>query len=384
MAVIDAPRTAATGRSHRALLQERYHPDRTQRLERYSKVVALVPAWNEANEIAETVAALLHQKRVPDRVIVIANNCTDDTAEIARAAGAEVLEMHDNKHKKAGALNYGLSIVLPQLEEHDMVLIQDADTRLNYDFVDAAVVPLTWNFGGSCARYDSSAASNLLQRLQSNEFARSRRSLSRKGGETKILVGIATVFSVKVLREVIEARRSGFLPGKPEVYNNQSLTEDYELTLALKSLGYRLTCPEKCRPKTDAMNTLKKLWHQRVRWSRGGLDDLYLYGYTVATRGYIFAQVGRMLALLSPIIYVCYLVSLKLSYGHITWSLPWLLVNVLFMAERVITVREEGPKAMLLAVLLIPELLYDWFMGAAYLVGLVGHLRGKSTIWVQT
>jgi cellulose synthase/poly-beta-1,6-N-acetylglucosamine synthase-like glycosyltransferase len=346
--------------------------------------VALVPAINEADAIGATVAALLGQHRAPDRVIVVANNCTDDTARLARKAGAEVIVMDGNKHRKAGALNYGLSIILPGLADDDMVLVQDADTNLNPEFVTAAVAAMGPGVGGVCARYDNPPPANLLERLQSSEFARSRRQITRRGGTTKILVGIASMFTAGTLRKVMAARKAGILPGTHTVYNNSSLTEDYELTIALRTLGYRLVCPEECRPLTHAMPTVEKLWHQRVRWSRGGLDDLHLYGLTKATRGYAVAQVGRLVALMSPLVYGAYLLSLELTYGHIAWSKPWILINVLFVGERVITVRKAGPRAMLLSALLLPELFYDWFMAAAYLAGLAKHLRGSAHVWNET
>ena len=49
-----------------------------------NKIVALLPAHNEAESIGTTLRALAAQTRVPDRIIVICDNCTDATAEIAR------------------------------------------------------------------------------------------------------------------------------------------------------------------------------------------------------------------------------------------------------------------------------------------------------------
>ncbi len=51
-------------------------------------VAALIPAWNEEKFIAATIEGLGRQTRPPDLIVVIANNCTDDTAAAARAAGA--------------------------------------------------------------------------------------------------------------------------------------------------------------------------------------------------------------------------------------------------------------------------------------------------------
>jgi poly-beta-1,6-N-acetyl-D-glucosamine synthase len=346
--------------------------------------LALVPAHNEETSIEATVASIVAQRRKPDRILVICDNCTDNTELAARRAGAETLVTVGNAHKKAGALNQALALLLPDLADSDMILIQDADTLLNSEFTEAAINVMSDDIGGVCAQYDMVTPHNLLERLQSNEFTRSRRRIGRKEGRTKILVGIAAMFTAGRFREIIAARKAGILPGKPTVYNEMSLTEDYELSLAFRTLGYRLVCPDRCRPLTHAMPTLTKLWHQRVRWSRGGLDDLHVYGVTRVTVSYIAQQTGRTLTMLVPFIYLAYLISLKLTYGHIQWSLPWVLINALFIGERVITVRRAGWRAMWVALILVPELLYDWFMAGAYLSGLMKHLSGSTAQWLET
>ena len=52
---------------------------------------AVIPAHNEARSIAATIRSLRRQSRVPDRVLVVCDNCTDDTADIALLNGAEVM-----------------------------------------------------------------------------------------------------------------------------------------------------------------------------------------------------------------------------------------------------------------------------------------------------
>jgi hypothetical protein len=55
-------------------------------------VTVLVPAHNEERTVGGTLASLLAQSHRPERVVVVADNCTDATAEIAHRAGAEVFE----------------------------------------------------------------------------------------------------------------------------------------------------------------------------------------------------------------------------------------------------------------------------------------------------
>ena len=56
------------------------------------ETVVLIPAHNESGVIAETLTALTPTLRDTDRVLVVADNCTDDTATVARECGVEVLE----------------------------------------------------------------------------------------------------------------------------------------------------------------------------------------------------------------------------------------------------------------------------------------------------
>src|SRR5215218_2928494 len=99
-----------------------------------SKIVALIPCHNEENLVWRAIRSLHSQTRPPDRIVVIADNCTDGTARLARYCGAEVFETEGNRHKKAGALNQVLGRLLPELDPSDAVLVQDADSFLDERF----------------------------------------------------------------------------------------------------------------------------------------------------------------------------------------------------------------------------------------------------------
>src|SRR5437764_12013144 len=71
--------------------------------------VALVPAHDEEAGIAATIANVREQLSPGDRILVVADNCTDRTAEAARKAGAEVAERADpDRRGKGFALDHGL------------------------------------------------------------------------------------------------------------------------------------------------------------------------------------------------------------------------------------------------------------------------------------
>ncbi len=92
-------------------------------------LVVLVPAHDESASIGATVAALKGQLSDRDRIVVVADNCSDDTAERASAAGAIAIRRHDPERRGKG---YALRFGVEQLESDppNVVVVVDADCRL--------------------------------------------------------------------------------------------------------------------------------------------------------------------------------------------------------------------------------------------------------------
>lgn len=92
-------------------------------------LAAVVPAHDEQAAIAATLASVKPQLRAGDRLIVVADNCSDATADIAAAAGAEVLARVDAARRGKGyALQYALDALRPA--PPSLVVFIDADCRL--------------------------------------------------------------------------------------------------------------------------------------------------------------------------------------------------------------------------------------------------------------
>ncbi|GAB4384611.1 MAG: glycosyltransferase family 2 protein [Elainellaceae cyanobacterium] len=90
------------------------------------RIAVLVPAHNEASGIQQVLENLLPQLSDRDRLVVIADNCTDETAAIARSTGATVIERCDQERRGKGyALDYGVRFL--EADPPDAVVIVDAD-----------------------------------------------------------------------------------------------------------------------------------------------------------------------------------------------------------------------------------------------------------------
>ena len=275
--------------------------------------------------------------------------------------GAQVFVSVGNIHKKAGALNQALRELLGDLGDNDVVMCMDADTVLDDGFIAAGVQRFTSDralmaIGGLFYGEDGHG---ILGQLQRNEYVRYSREIRRRRGR-----GVRSHrHRVDVPRrrcEPLPRARGDLLPGVPgDVYDTAALTEDNELTLAIKSLGGLMASPNGCRVVTELMPTWRNLWTQRLRWQRGALENLGAYGVG-SHRAPLLGATARKSAIghRTQLVLVADFVT-ALQRDDWVWFPFWLGVGSLFVVDRVVSVWSGGWKARLLAVLLAPELLYD-------------------------
>ncbi|MDQ0754265.1 glycosyltransferase family 2 protein [Arthrobacter sp. B3I4] len=346
-------------------------------------VTVLIPAHNEEASLPSTIASLLEQSRRPDRVIVVADNCTDATVALACRAGVEVIESVNNTQKKAGALNQVLKQLLPGLGDNDVVMVMDADTRLDDGFLAGAVDRFVSDralmaVGGL---FYGEAGHGLIGQFQRNEYLRYSRQISRRRGRVFVLTGTASMFRSRALRTVA-ASRGVSIPGNPgDVYDTAALTEDNELTIALKSLGGLMISPDRCTVVTELMPGWRTLWAQRLRWQRGALENIGAYGITAPTLRYWAQQLGIGYGVIALGSYLLLVFLMVFSLDTWIWFPFWLGLGLLFMAERVATVWKGGWRARLLALTLFPELCFDMFLNVVYLKGVADISLGRTASW---
>jgi len=346
-------------------------------------VTVVIPAHNEEASLPATLASLRAQSVQPDRVIVVADNCTDGTVRVAREHGAETFETVGNRHKKGGALNQVLARLLPTLGDNDTVLVMDADTQLSPAFLATAVRLFAQDralmaVGGL---FQGESGGGILGQFQRNEYFRYQREIRRREGRVFVLTGTGTVFRSAALRGVAEARGS-VLPGRHgDVYDTQALTEDNELTIAIKTLGGLMTSPEECVVTTEIMPSWRLLWAQRLRWQRGALENLGAYGVTPQTIRYWAQQVSIGYGVFALFAYFALMIVMLLAMDVWVWFPFWIGIGLLFVVERVVTVWRGGWRARLLAALIFPELIYDCFLNLAFLKGVFEISAGQNATW---
>ncbi len=343
----------------------------------------LIPAHNEEAVLGLTLQSLAEQSRPPDRVVVVADNCTDATVEVARAHGAEVFETVGNSEKKAGALNQELDRLLPSAEPRDVVMVMDADSTIAPEFMEVALGLLESDrdliaVGGLFYGEDGA---RLVGQFQRNEYTRYQRTVARKLGRVFVLTGTASVVRAYAMRAVADSR-GPFLPGpEGQVYDTLALTEDNELTLALKTLGARMTSPPVCRVTTEVMTAWRDLWRQRLRWHRGALENIGVYGVTRATASYWAQQLGLAYGVVAFQAYLLLMTVSLLAADGLRWSPFWVCIGLIFLVERMVTVWRVGWRGRVVAAPMFLELGYAVFLQACFVTSFIQILLGRKAGW---
>jgi poly-beta-1,6-N-acetyl-D-glucosamine synthase len=336
-------------------------------------VTVLIPAHNEQDYIADTIRGVQAQSRPADRLIVVPNNCDDGTAQVACAAGAEVMDLHGVHGRKAGALNIALDRVMPGLADDDLIVCMDADTEIHPDLFRNA----ERHFGEE-EGLGAVSSNHLIKRfgtpmelLQAMEYERDRRFIGRRKGRFGCMTGMAAMYKVAALRAVSRAYGS--------VYDEDNWTEDWKLTIALKHLGWGMVRPQDCLATTVPVSSVKGLFIQRERWARGYIQTLCQFRLTRWTAIPWAKQAGLAWSVLSRLT-LFYLIFTVRHHLFAWWCLP---VFIIMMADSVNTVHKAGWRATLVACCFPVEMFYAWLITAAIVSGYWKQLTktGKHDTW---
>jgi cellulose synthase/poly-beta-1,6-N-acetylglucosamine synthase-like glycosyltransferase len=369
--------------------QKNASPDTSRRGK--SGITVVVPARDEGAALAETLRSLAGQSLPPDRIVVVVNNSTDNTREIARsyafipgAIPTDVLEMPGvNRYRKAGALNYGIRNILQDglvPPEIPFLLVMDGDTELDLHFLKRArrIVERDPTVGGVSAAclgkpiQGETLWSSLLLLFQKVEYGRFAATRLRRNVHT--MSGAGSFYRTAALNDLLRKRADIFEE------RESNLVEDYETTLALKLLGWRVTSNQACIAYTDLMPTMSLLLAQRIRWVRGTVDEWRRYGWCRATClsiiGMVFSVPGIFYAALwgAASVHAFILHGAHLDYRYTLLAAFWSLYQGF-------SVRHMGYKVVLFEMALIPEVLFNLVRDYWLFKSVLASYLGSSRAW---
>jgi cellulose synthase/poly-beta-1,6-N-acetylglucosamine synthase-like glycosyltransferase len=225
------------------------------------RVAVIVPAHDESTGIIPTIADIKPQLNANDRLIVVADNCTDDTAAVARAAGAQVIVRNDlERIGKGYALGWGITHI--SADPPDFVVFIDADCRIEPDAIR--------KLKRVCGNLQRPVQACFLMKTPENspidhsfaEFFFRLRNWVRPLGLRQLngpvqLMGTGMMFPWEVIRSAPLA--SGHL------------VEDLKLGLDLAAVGRAAHFVPFVKVSSDFPVTVKGTDSQRQRWVQGHL-----------------------------------------------------------------------------------------------------------------
>ena len=235
-----------------------------------TKFACVVAARNEEAVIANLVHSLRRQNYPPELfdIIVAPNNCTDDTAGAAQAAGATLYAPRGEIHSKGDVLREVVDHVV-LAGGYDAMCVFDADNLVHPDFLarmnDAVCAGHVAVQGFRDSKNPEQSAISGCYSIcywMLNRFYNSARSAL---GLSALVNGSGFTATAGLLRE---------LGG----WNTVTMTEDYEFSAQCALRGHRVAFQPEAVIYDEQPLTFRQSWRQRRRWTTGSLQGLQVYG----------------------------------------------------------------------------------------------------------
>ncbi|WP_433360688.1 bifunctional polysaccharide deacetylase/glycosyltransferase family 2 protein [Actinoplanes sp. CA-142083] len=346
-------------------------------LEYLGPVSVIVPAYNEAANIAATVRSLIGNDYPAIEVIVVDDGSTDDTAGIVERLGLPGVHVvrQDNAGKPA-ALNTGI-----RHARGDLLVLVDGDTVFEPGAVGRLVQPLAdVRVGAVSGNTKVANRGGLLGRWQHLEYIIGF-NLDRRMFE--IARCMPTVPGAIGAFRRAAVRDAGGVPA-------DTLAEDTDFTMAVLRAGWLVVYEPRAVAWTEAPATVRQLWRQRHRWCYGTMQAMWKHRGTVLQRG-APGRLGRrglgylllfqvLLPLTAPMIDIYGLYSvLFLPWGRA--AAVWAGFTAVQVATAAVALRLDGERYGPLWSLPLQQVVYRQLMYLVVIQSTVAALLGGRLRW---
>lgn len=234
------------------------------------RFMAIIPAHNEEAVIKNLVKSLKEQnypKELYD-IYVIADNCTDNTAKLARDAGAIVYERFDSTKKTKGyALQWFLKQKIEEDAPYDALFVFDADNIVDKNFIKEMNVKLCQ---GEDVVQGYRDIKNPTDSWVTAGYAIFYWTMHRFYHLARYNLGLSPLLNgtgFMVRFDVI----------KPNGWDTETLTEDIEFSLKRIIQGRKLGWATKAIVYDEQPVGFKQSWKQRTRWTVGHMQCIKRY-----------------------------------------------------------------------------------------------------------
>ncbi|MDQ6818211.1 MAG: glycosyltransferase [Actinomycetota bacterium] len=281
------------------------------------RFLVLVPAHNEEQVIGSGLDAIMADRRPCDPVLVVADRCTDRTAEIARSFGARVLARAPGEPAgRAAARQAGLEHA--RSLEWDAVVMLDADSVIEPGFFAACERAMASGAGAIQARSESSRGRTLATEASLAAFTLQGITIPRGRDRLGVSVRLRGT-GMGIRRDVALAHRF-----------RAPASEDLVFTLDLLLDGVRCRHVDAARLRSQGASTWEAFGGQKMRYEAGRIAAARAYLPRILLRAIAHRDAACLEAawdLASPPFAVC-AVSLLLAGGLATLAGAWILAAV--------------------------------------------------------
>lgn len=362
-------------------------PDRPiAEMQRPRRIAVIMPAHNEGRGLRPTLMQALAQLGPEDRVLVVADNCSDDTAAQAREFDVTVVErFHATERGKGYALDFGVraleALALKEGQAPDVVIILDADCTLGPQLL-PRIAAVAHGTGRPVQATYLMEAANSSVKARVAEFAMRVKNLVRPRGMHQLglpcgLYGTGMAFPWEV------AVKAPLASGH--------LAEDMQLGVRLAQLGAPPLLCEDAKVTSVFANSQEGEASQRTRWEHGHLAMLVGEGPGLLWRSMRPGRGAQLLQVLDMLVPPLALLAMTLvGWAAVTlvvalaagWVVPLVLALLaLLMLTAAIVVAQQRWAA---DVLSLGELARAPFIVLAKLPLYLRFLFKRQTDWVRT
>lgn len=252
-------------------------PKRAPEPEQTHRLAILIAARNEEQVVGSLLDSIAAQSYPALDVFVCADNCTDNTAVVARDHGAIVYERYnDAKRGKGYVLDYLLKNIRGRDgAKYDAYIVLDADNILDPDFVREIDRRYAEGFEiVTCRRNSKNYGDNWISAGYALWFLRESRYLN--GSRMSLGTSCAVSGTGFLVSDAVLRRCGG--------WHYFLLTEDIEFSIASILHGERIGYADRAVLYDEQPTRFSQSWRQRLRWSKGYLQVFRRYG-TALVRG---------------------------------------------------------------------------------------------------
>lgn len=228
-----------------------------------SRLTVIVPAYNEAEMVGDTIRSLQEQSMPPEEIIVVDDCSTDGTGDVARVFGVTVVRPEKNTGSKAGAQNFALGGV-----DTELTMAVDADTTLAPDAVQKILAAMSDPaVAAACGFVVPRHVRTIWERGRYIEYLFAFTFYKRiQDYYEKPLIssGCFSVYRTDVLH-----RHGG--------WSTRTLAEDMDLTWSFYQAGYRVRFVPKALCYPIEPHNFGLMRKQLRRWSHGFVQNVRLH-----------------------------------------------------------------------------------------------------------